>query len=428
MKTLPFFILLLLILSFTNFAQKAFPDAEGFGSETRAAYGITITPKILVVNSYSDTESGNLTTGKGTLRWCLTRNFPRIVLFSVGGTFTLYSPIHIKNPYISIYGQSAPNGVLIIGNAIGINTHDVLIQHIALRPGNELDPQTDGLAIMNSSRNVIIDHCSIEWAVDELAETWSNNHHISKVTFSNCIMAECLDSSTHSEGPHSKGLMIGTIADSISIIKNFIAHNRDRSPLIQGGTSTEVINNLIYNSSPGIMYNDYSSLPIISSAINNQVFKGANFTKRHTVRIYGISPRSKIFLSGNSDGTDAWDYVRDDNNFESSVRSETPPLLSNVTILKREEVVNYVLSNVGSRYWSRDAVDTRVLNSFINKTGKVINCVEGCVRSAGGWHLYLNSKHTLDIPANPHNDDNKNGYTNLEEWVFHSQSPKMKRQ
>lgn len=424
MKIFCLSLLLLSALSISGFAQLAFPHAEGFGAETRAAYGGKTAPKILTVTSYDDIEQGNESTGEGTLRWCLTRSYPRIVLFQVGGTFKINSAIQIRNPYLSLYGQSAPSpGVLIIGTGLDIRTHDVLIQHIAVRPGDDPNGPTpggrDGIELRRSARNVIIDHCSLQWAIDENLGTWADGERISRVTFSHCIIAEGLENSLHNEGPHSKGLLIALHSDSISVLKNYIAHNGDRNPYIQGGTSTEVINNLIYNGKNGILFHDYPDLPTITSVINNHVYKGYNFTSNYNVRVQTVSAKSKFYLSGNSDGTDGWDGARDDNNLESSIRVETPPILSkNTDILKRSDVVDYILSHVGTRYWSRDSVDKRIINSFINRTGRIPDCVEGCENSAGGWFLYENTRHTLNIPKNPHADTDESGFTNLEEWVY----------
>lgn len=76
--------------------------------------------------------------------------------------------------------------------------------------------------------NVVIDHCSLSWAVDEVASTWYPG--VSDVTFSNNIIAEGLWNSLHAEQPHSKGLLIGDHSRRIAAIGNLFAHNDDRNP------------------------------------------------------------------------------------------------------------------------------------------------------------------------------------------------------
>ena len=44
----------------------------------------------------------------------------------------------ILHPFVTIAGQTAPGGgICIKGAGVAISTHDVLIQHIRVRPGNE---------------------------------------------------------------------------------------------------------------------------------------------------------------------------------------------------------------------------------------------------------------------------------------------------
>ncbi|CAN5718984.1 hypothetical protein BH23PLA1_BH23PLA1_34980 [soil metagenome] len=105
---------------------------------------------------------------------------------------------------------------------------------------------------------MLIDHCSIAWATDENlsasgprfdgenVEQWrQNTSH--DITFSNCIIAEGLDDSTHAKGGHSKGSLIHDNASNIAIIGNLYASNVDRNPLFKGGARGVIVNNLSDN-------------------------------------------------------------------------------------------------------------------------------------------------------------------------------------
>ena len=78
---------------------------------------------------------------------------------------------------------------------IRIQASDVLIQHVRVRVGddpNGPDPDNrDALKIEGTTtkpvKNIVIDHCSFSWAIDEIASIWGPHDNI---TFANNIFAE----------------------------------------------------------------------------------------------------------------------------------------------------------------------------------------------------------------------------------------------
>ena len=143
---------------------------------------------------------------------------PRIVVFEVGGVIDLgKSTLSIRNPYVTVAGQTAPSpGITIIKGGIGIQTHNVILQHLRVRPGEaggakKSGWEVDAIAAGSGAHNVVIDHCSTSWATDEnlsasgerfsgtTVEQWrKGTSH--RVTISHCIIAEGLDRSTHGKG------------------------------------------------------------------------------------------------------------------------------------------------------------------------------------------------------------------------------------
>lgn len=425
MRTVMILLAILLFAESELLSQNAFPGAEGFGAKTRSAYGGSTPPKILFVNSLQDTDSGNETNGKGTLRWCLTRSYPRIVLFEVGGTIVLEDIIKVDDPFLFVAGQSAPSpGILIINATIVIKTHDVLFQHLSIRAGdnqNGSDPKgRDCIALFSANcNNVIIDHCSLLWAVDENISIWGDGTPIGNFTISKCIIAQGLHHSIHPEGEHSKGLLVGYRTQNVSILKNFIAHNDDRNPLLQGGSVSEIINNIIYNGINAISFENNIENSSKSTIINNTIKKGNDFEDNYIVKLGYLSRSSEVFISGNSGTLNDWDFVSG-RSYEGDVRVNVAPVNSNsVKVIEKDNLDDYILENVGSRPWERNKADQKVLDSYVNGDGQIIDCVDDndCTNSAGGWYLLGSSSRPLVVPDNPHGDDDLDGFTNVEEWI-----------
>ncbi len=59
-------------------------------------------------------------------------------MFDIGGTITLMTPLRIREPRITIAGQTAPGGGLTLrGQPLLISTDDVVVRHIRSRLGDE---------------------------------------------------------------------------------------------------------------------------------------------------------------------------------------------------------------------------------------------------------------------------------------------------
>src|SRR5262249_27131007 len=104
--------------------------------------------------------------GPGSLRAAVEAEGPRTVVFGVAGIITLETPLAIRHPFITIAGQTAPgDGVCVRGQTVEINTHDVVIRYLRFRRGN-LKSRDDALGGYPVG-NVIIDHVSASWGLDE---------------------------------------------------------------------------------------------------------------------------------------------------------------------------------------------------------------------------------------------------------------------
>ena len=373
------------VWSFTTHAQIwAFPDAEGWAASTPGGRG----GKIIRVTNLN-------TSGSGSFAAAVAASGPRIVVFEVGGVIDLKGThIRIRDPYLTIAGQTAPSpGITFIDGSIKIsNTHDIVIQHICVRPGasrHSTGWEPDGIAL-NSAYNVILDHCSVSWAVDEnmsasgprfegsSPDDWrSNTSHA--VTFSNNIIAEGLSYATHQKGEHSKGSLIHDNTSEIAIVKNLYASNVQRNPYFKGGARGVVVNNYIYNPGrkamhynlPSSEWQGYSYQTGKMTVIGNVLQYGPN-TRNLSLLDVGNGP-AEIYLEDNMAKDQSGKSVDVYDGSISKLVNIKPVWIDNLQPIPASDVRDYIVQNAGARPWDRDAIDTRIINEMLRGTGQIID-------------------------------------------------------
>ena len=421
----------------------AFPQAEGFGANAVGGRG----GKVIEVTRLDDD-------GAGTLRAAINAEGPRIVVFRIGGTIELRKSLKITNPYITIAGQSAPGGGITLKNlpsnqdsALIILTHDVVVRYIRSRPGPTSIPVNNGDALeilTKDAYNVIIDHCSLSWAVDEDVSTWYDAHD---VTIAWSIIAEGLQCSTHVKGCHSMGMLIGSDGSgNISIHNNLLAQNHERNPMIKTSGRVDVVNNTIYNSwgTASVVTDEYGKVQV--NYVGNYVKPGSN--TEPDKRLVAVSSSSglgaEIFVRGNiapqrpSDDLDELLVVKPDSwKWVVPTRFDMPHITTISALAAYNQVLtaagaNMGIDSQGNTYWRRDAVDERIVDDVRKGIGGIINDPS----DVGGWpelaagvapedsdhdgmpdvweELYgLNPDDPADGSANLDSD----GYTNVEEYL-----------
>tara|TARA_R110002050_G_scaffold91784_6_gene192537 strand:+ start:22583 stop:25177 length:2595 start_codon:yes stop_codon:yes gene_type:complete len=405
----------IVICCFTNivFAQvPVFPGAEGFGAVTVAGRGGTV----YRVNTLDDNASSPTLNGDGTysgsLRAAVSASGARTIVFEVGGVINLTSTLSISNPYITIAGQTAPNpGIHTKGYGIHINTHDVLIQHIFVR--YTATETNDAIDVHRSPvpYNIVIDHVSASWGRDECLSFAPGGDNVidNNVTYSNNLIAES-----------QYGTLISDGTKKLSAIKNLWISNVERQPRIKGNVTTAVVNNVSYNigNSYSTVVGDITGASYLS-AVGNVYIDGPNTTSPS----YGIST-----YSSTSPGTQV--YVSDNlaTNAVTSTQTSTylvgtPPVsITGISILGSAQVESYVLSNAGARPAERDGIiDNGTGNDLDERLVNEVVTGGGSLKSSpppGDIPSYTQTSRSFSLPANPNEDDDSDGYTNLEE-VLH---------
>lgn len=395
---------------------RVFPGAEGFGTDTIAGRR----GAVLVVDTLAPS-------GQGSLRWALEQPGPRTIVFEVGGVIETKTALEVHEPFVTVAGQTAPApGVTLFGAGLSIQTHDVLVQHLAFRPGDATDGpdpnDRDALQIIGNDRgvevfNVVIDHVSLSWAIDEGFSTWYPGVH--DVTVSNSLVAECVDDSLHPKGRHSKAFLIGDHTRRFAMLGNLLAHSHDRNPFIKGDTSSLVVNNFIYDPGrwPVGLFDDEGSGPSLTTMVGNDFVLGpASIRENHTMLISrSVKAGTKVHLADNR----GWDLQGEQQSLVDAERGHgatfvDAPVVSvkPLTVLPVAMVEARVVANAGSRPRARDAVDARIIATVTARSGRIIDRV-----SEVGFTLPSPTRLPLALPAEPSGDADGDGYTNLEEWL-----------
>ena len=358
----------------------AFPGAEGGGMYTFGGRG----GKVLTVTNLNDS-------GPGSFRWACEQGGARIVVFNVSGIIWLKSSINVKAPYITIAGQTAPGeGVCIAGETFNIDTHDVIVRHMRFRRGKTSVWSRDDSFGGNPVGNIMIDHCSCEWGLDENISFYRHMLDIKdgsgrqkmptvNVTIQNTISAKALDNWNHSFGSTIGG-------ENTTFLRNLWASNTGRNPSIGWGGVFTFVNNVIFNwqhrTADGGDFtmmcnfiNNYykpgpvtpKDKPIAYRIVNPEGRSGQMFPWRQYGRVYATGN----IVEGNETVTrDNWAggiQLTDKDGYQGThedmlmMRSDEPFEMSAVSIMDAEQAYNSVLDNVGATLPCRDIVDQRII-------------------------------------------------------------------
>lgn len=368
----------------------AFPGAEGGGMYTAGGRG----GKVLVVTNLNDD-------GPGSFRWACEQGGARIIVFNVCGIINLKTPIILRAPYVTIAGQTAPgDGVCIAGESFQVNTHDVIVRHMRFRRGNTHVWNREDSFGGNPVGNIMIDHCSCEWGLDENISFYrhmfdmgdgkpSRKEPTVNVTIQNTISAKALDTYNHAFGSTIGG-------ENTTFMRNLWADNTGRNPSIGWGGVFNFVNNIVYNWVHRTA--DGGEFSTMSNFINNYYKPGPLTPKDSPIgyRIVKAESRSKnlfpyqqfgrVYAIGNiMEGNEAvtkdnWDggiQIADkDLKGEGDVpedvlalmKSNEPFPMAHMTIIPSEKTFDYVLENVGATLPIRDIVDQRIIEEV--RTGK----------------------------------------------------------
>lgn len=435
-------IALLLVsgISILNAQQPAFPGAEGFGAYSKGGRG----GKVLYVTNLNDE-------GPGSLRWAVEQEGPRTIVFGVSGTIELTERLDIKNPYITIAGQTAPgDGICLKGETFRIQTHDVIIRYIRVRLGDGMHGQgslqgKDAIGI-SEGEDIIVDHCSASWSLDEILSASTRDPDLTRVTVQWCFITEGLNPDNHGFG----SLIRGTGGAKYSFLHNLYAHNRGRNPRPGNydsnphdkdpeGLLLDFRNNTIYNWGGGYAgYNADKKSVTRLNYVGNYLIPGADSKPTGIAYSTGSSYNRAYFAGNYYNGKlpdDPWSLVEFDDSWTekdiSAYKQDKPFETGPVKTEDAPTAYEKILKSGGASLPKRDAVDNRIVNDVKNRTGKIIKSQE----NVGGWPVLNSAPAPADTDRDgmpdewerengldPNNADDRNraakdGYTMLEKYI-----------
>src|SRR5262245_5990073 len=421
----------------------AFPEAEGYGRFAAGGRG----GKLYEVTNLNDS-------GPGSLREAVEAAGPRTVVFHVGGVIALKSKLVVRNPYLTIAGQTAPgDGICIKNYTFGcFETHDVIIRHVRIRLGDESGVTQDGCGA-RGCEHVIFDHCSISWSIDEGFSSREGRN----LTVQRCIISEALNLAGHEKykGTGKGHSFAGSISGNVgSFHHNLLAHCAGRNWSLAGGLDRtgarlagrlDIRNNVVYNwrdrtTDGGVLGLNF---------VNNFYLPGPA-TKVFTLLKPdpGDPDRGmRAYMDGNViDGkseldADNWKAYIGTADGMAKVKADEPLFEPFVKTHSAPEAFDSVLSDVGATRPRQDAIDRRVItdvrkreHTYTGSRGKLPGIID-TPADAGGWPEYRSAEPPVDgdhdgIPDDwekAHGLDPKNpadgaayrddGYTNLERYL-----------
>ncbi|HEX4343251.1 MAG TPA: polysaccharide lyase [Verrucomicrobiae bacterium] len=363
----------------------AFPGAWGGGMYSFGGRG----GRVIVVTNLNDS-------GPGSFRDACERGGPRFIIFNVAGIIRLTNHIHIRAPYVTIAGNTAPgDGVCIAGNTVEIDTHDVVIRHMRFRRGETWVGDRDDSLGGNPVGNIMIDHVSASWGLDECMSIYRHMYQppgggralklpTVNITIQDSIFSEALNTYSHAFGSTIGGL-------NSTFHHDLWACNGGRNPSVGMFGDFTFVNNTLFNwlnrSVDGGDQNSYFTIqnnylkPGPATPTNEPVayrlLKPESERNKNVVDNFGKAYVAGNIVEGNKKVTkDNWDggvqpEVRS-NSLDVvllQIRTNAPYAHAPLPIQSAKAAYKYDLANAGATLPHRDPIDLRIIKTV--RTGKV---------------------------------------------------------
>lgn len=354
--------------------------------------------------------------GPGSLRAAVQAPGPKVIVFDVGGVIRLESDLKVATAQTTIAGQTAPTPVTLSGASLRLRASDLVVQHIAVRPGPgdtpDINGNRDGVTIGGGTRpvsDIRLENVSLSWSVDGAVDVAGDARN---VVVRDCIIAEALRNAGHPKGDHSMGMLVNLGSQAIAVTGNLFAANMFRNPAIARGSSVFVGYNLIADPAQNAIhfYDAAGSTPLAASVVGNVVVPGPDTDRNVTaVQIPDDMARrlsdATIYLADNRAPAGA---VTNRGNFSLAAK---PPVT--LDIKPPADVRASVLKYAGARPAVRDAVDARIVSDAMAGSLRIIDKPV----DAGGLPDQPPAQQVAEVPAAPFSPSGQAGLLRIEAWL-----------
>ena len=340
---------------------RAFPGAEGEGAFATGGRG----GDVYSVTNLNDSGPGSLRQGIVSATGA-----PRTIVFAVAGNIELRSRLSINRDNLTIAGQTAPGaGITISGWPVVVSrVRNVVIRYLRFRMGDGNCPaaQDDALWV-DQSQNVIIDHVSASWSVDETLSVTDSTG----ITVQWSFIAESLRNSCHEKGAHGYGSLIRFGDGNVTFYRNLFAHHDSRNPRLGDNITLDFVNNVVYDWGNTAGYSGAAEEGTTRlNLVGNTYLPGPSSSNRNRAFLGG-SVSTSVYLENNSiNGVDTeWQMVSGAYTRREESRHETAQIDG---VAPAGEAALSVLRSGGASN-SRDAIDQRIVEQVQTRTGRIIN-------------------------------------------------------
>jgi hypothetical protein len=232
---------------------------------------------------------------------------PRTCVFRVAGTINIGSVIRVDDPNLTVAGQTAPGGGIMIkgksnlANQIQIEAPDVVIQYLRVRSGWNATRFANGgggtpLRLSDDAVRFMADHLSLSWNTDDNVGIWDHpdpGGEPHDISLAHVLIAEA------TEG-HSTAMITGSsnndpsarLMTNIDLHHSMTANHTHRTPHLKN-RSSRLVNNIFYN-------NNHSSTQLkggINVDLIGNIYKKGTYQPDRPHEINGYTSSSS---SGNA--------------------------------------------------------------------------------------------------------------------------------
>ena len=422
-----------------NGQTPAFPTAEGYGKYASGGRGGKVVEVTTVVDDVNV---------PGSLRWAIKQypGEPLTVIFRVSGIIeSNVKYLELNRSNVTYAGQTAPgDGICFKGAKVKLNGNNVIMRNLRFRVGDDLKLSLGAIGIENW-KNVIIDHCSFSWSVEENVTMYDND----STTMQYCILSEPLYRSFNVKGARAYSSQWG--GEFASYHHNLLANAASRAPRFNGSSKNDYHgfvdfrNNVIYNCAKaygGEIRN--GGVSCFTQMVNNYYRKGP---ATGLTFVEPSSPYGKWYVAGNymegneTASNDNWKGIGVSATIANDIRSNSVYDDFPIPTQSAHEAYQTVIESAGAIFPKRDSVDMRIIDQLTGVNPPTVVATYGKAgiidspSEVGGWPIYKSTEAPVDTDhdgmpdewetsngldkTNPEdrNKRTKSGYTCLEVYL-----------